>query len=431
MKNIVLQKIRIPAAFFLLYNALLNAVFADNRYFKIFAVGCAVFSALLLFCCIKEDGGRVYKAVFSAVFSTAFLASAAGVFGVIVCYRIGAALFILISASEIIRLEIRAKNRVFAHIAAVVFAYIPLIASLCFVYCDIKPELYGNGTVTVSDNGGYETVSKRTYTTDRGYSVIYYPETDTDTKLPVIAYLHGFFIYNTSDEYEQTFYYLSSCGYIVIAPNYESMFLDPANYTSTAVNQINDGIKFAEDSLGLKPAKRDGEYLIGLVGHSVGAVTALNICAEDKLPGVRFAVSLNASDGGADIIPKDDLSGIDKSVNVLMAVGKDDTEPCFRTSASRWESLSDHPGENKAFYVLYSDENGEERVIAAHRFMKKNESTSDNLIRYGVHKWCKAIAEWSFYGESYDNWHGEAALYMGYWSDGTPLRPASSGMIEY
>ena len=53
MKNVFLQKIRIPAAFLLVHSAILNALFADNRHFFVFAVGGTVFSALLLFCCIK------------------------------------------------------------------------------------------------------------------------------------------------------------------------------------------------------------------------------------------------------------------------------------------------------------------------------------------------------------------------------------------
>lgn len=429
MKNKVIEKIRTPARFLLIYCAIFNALFADNKYFFVFAVGCILVSAFLLACCLKDKSGHIYKVLFSVFFAVSSLASFSGLLGNIAGYRTGAMLFIIISVSELAAFEKRAGRRAFAHIAAAVFAYLPLAAALCFISCDVKPELCGNGTTYVSYNGGYEKVSKRTYTTDRGYSVIYYPETENETALPVIAYLHGFFVFNSSDSYEETYYYLASCGYIVIAPNYESIFLDPANYTKCAAAQIKDGISFAEDSLKVKPAKRDGEYLIGLAGHSVGAVTALNICAERKLP-VKFAVSLNASDGGADIIPKDDLSLADGDINILMAVGADDTEPCFRTSRTMWESLSDHPEENKAFYVLYSDENKEERVIADHIFMKENGGSSGNLIKYGVHKWCRAIADWSFYGKDYESWHGASALDMGEWSDGTKLKPAASG-IKY
>ena len=113
-----------------------------------------------------------------------------------------------------------------------------------------------------------------------------------------------------------------------------------------------------------------------------------------------------------------------------MAIGEDDTENAFRTSAYYYNSLSDHPEEKKAFYILYSEEHGEERVTADHKWMKKNESTVDNLIKYGALKWCKAIADWSFNGEDYDNWHGENALYMGRWSDGTELKRAGQGIDQ-
>ena len=428
MRDVILNKIRIPAAFLLVYGAILNALFADNRYFIIFAISCAVFSALLLLCTLILDDGRVYKILFSVFYACAFLSALSGIIGNIAGYRVGALLFIIISVSELIRMQKRAGKRVFSHIAAAVFAYIPLTLALCFICCDIKPEICGAGTVYVSDNGGYCTVSKRSYTTARGYSVIYYPETDTVTELPVIAYLHGFYVFNNSDMYEDTYYYLASCGYIVIAPNYESMFMDPANYTDCAAAQIKDGIAFAEKTLKTKPAERNGEYQIGLAGHSVGAVTALNICAENRLP-VKFAAAFDASDGGADIIPKDDLSTVDKELNILMAVGADDTENCFRTSAYLWNGISGHGEDKKAFYVLYSDEHGGERVIADHKWMKDNGSTAGNHRKYGAYKWCKAIADWSFYGEGYESWHGEQALYMGVWGDGTEVKRASSGVI--
>ena len=100
MKYDILNKIRIPASFILLYNALLNAVFADNVYFKIFAVASAAFSALLLFCCIKEKENRIYIIIFSIFYVAAVLSAAAGIFGSVVFYRIGAAMFIVISVSE-------------------------------------------------------------------------------------------------------------------------------------------------------------------------------------------------------------------------------------------------------------------------------------------------------------------------------------------
>ena len=65
MKNNVLNKIRTPVIFLLSYSAILNAVFADNRYFSMFAVCSSVFSALLLVCCVKYDTDTGYKRLFS------------------------------------------------------------------------------------------------------------------------------------------------------------------------------------------------------------------------------------------------------------------------------------------------------------------------------------------------------------------------------
>ena len=420
-----LKIIRNISVFAALFCSLFNAVSADNRYFKIFAISAAALCAVLLICAHIEVAPHGYKAAMTVFYAVTVPAVAAGLLGSIDGYRTGALLLIIISVSELIRLTKRTGKNAVKQIFIVLFAYVPLIITFCFIFCDIKPELRGNETLYASEfpqSGEYETVIKRTYATGRGASVIYYPD-GKEGETPVIAYLHGYYIYNISDRYEDTLYYLASCGYIVLAPNYENMFLNPENFTTYAEVQIKDGIKYAENTLKLKPEKACDEYKLGLVGHSVGAVTALNFCAENKMK-VDFVLSLDASDGGSDLIPKRDLSGIDENINVLMAVGADDNEACFSTSAGFRNSLSSHDDEKKAFYVLYSDENGDEKVIADHNWMKHNDSTADNLIRYGAHKWAKALAEWSFYGKNYDLWHSDAALNMGKWSDGTDIKPA-------
>lgn len=410
-----------------LYCALLNAVVADNRYFKVFAILGAIFCAILLAYAFFEKAAYAYRASYSVLYFLTVISVIAGLFGNIDAYRCGALLLILLSVSELLRFVIRNK-KVLVFVMAAVFVIVPLFSALTFIALDIKPELNGNAELYASEfpqNGEYN-VTKRTYTTGRGASVIYYPS-DKKGEAPVIAYLHGYYIYNTSDEYEDTLYYLASCGYIVLAPNYENMFLDPNNFTSYLEIQIRDGIKYAENTLDVKPAKKDGEYMLGLVGHSVGAVTALNFCAENRMK-VGFVLALDASDGNSGFIPKRDLSSIGADVNVLMAVGYDDNDACFDTSLKFYNSLTEHDGAKKAFYVLYSDENGDEKVIADHNWMKDNGSTKDNLKRYGAHKWAAALAEWTFYGKDCDGWHSDAALDMGEWSDGTSVVKATSGV---
>ncbi len=408
MKN----KLRNPAAFIDLFCAILNALFADNRYFFVFAVSCTVFSALLLYFCLKSDEKYEYKAVFSVFYAVAVPSALCGLFGNVSGYRCGALLFIIIGASETVRMIKRVNKKALA----AAFAAVPLAAALCFIACDIKPELKGNET--------HGAVTKRTYDTSRGASVIYLPENARGGETPAIAYLHGFYAYNNSDIYEDTYYYLASQGYIVIAPNYESIFLNPAYYSKTAAEQITDGMKYAERA-GFKVGG------VGLIGHSVGAVTALNICAEELLP-VKFVMALDASDGGADIIPKKSLSGVSPDLNVLIAAGEDDNSDCFETSLFFRDSLKDHPESAKAFYVLQSDENGNEYVKADHNWMIKKSGEADNLLVNAAFKWAKALADWTFYGENYDMWHGDTALDMGTWSDGKALKPAvrGTGLME-
>lgn len=424
-----LKIIRNVSVFAALFCSLLNIAASDNNYYEVFAVSCAALCAVLLICDHIDETPYSYKVTATVFYAVALPAVTAGLFGSFDGYRTGALLLLIISVSELIRLSVRTGKKPLFHILTVVFAYIPLVFALCFVFCDARPELFGNETLDRSDyphGGEYKTVIKRTFKTKRGESVIYFPE-GKEGETPVIAYLHGYYIFNISDWYEDAMYYLASVEYIVIAPDYENMFLHPDNFTSYAEAQIKDGIKYAEDNLKLKPEKKDGEYMLGLAGHSVGAVTSLNICAENRMK-VRFVLSLDASDGNVGLIPKRSVCGIDPDINILMAVGADDNDACFKTTSAFWADLSAHDEDKKAFYVLYSDKNGEERVTADHNWMRKNSSTTDNLNVYAEHNWAQALAEWSFYGKNYDGWHSDNALYMGKWSDGTDVKPAKKGI---
>lgn len=77
-----------------------------------------------------------------------------------------------------------------------------------------------------------------------------------------------------------TMVHLASAGYIVIAPNYENTLVQTKNYVSYTSAQIIDGLAYAEKLDSITPARNeDGTYMFGLMGHSAGGVTLMNLAS--------------------------------------------------------------------------------------------------------------------------------------------------------
>ena len=307
---------------------------------------------------------------------------------------------------------------------------IALVCSItnCFLFPK-APQALDVVSVTQQEST-YSQVYKTTYPTERKKSTIYYPDAPEGTQLPVIAFLHGYFFFDITDTYEDTLINLASEGYIVLSLNYEDIKTPTADYVDIASTQIQDGIAYAQN-LSVTPAvDKNGEVLFGLMGHSAGGVTALNLAScyrEKSIPKPRFIFTMSACDGGNSLVPTYDLPTVDPDTNLLMTFGEEEDDNVWHTNESSWNTLTQIPVERRQWIVLYSDANGSDKLVADHGWMTTtNSSTVDSLRRYGCWKWSVAIANDTFYSKDHSLWYGGTAeqLFMGVWGDGTPVHTA-------
>ena len=310
MKTI--EKLRIPALILLVLCSALNAVTADNEFFHIFAVGTVVFGALTVLCCLYDSIAVWYKISVCCLFAVFSVFAVAGLFGAVICYKAGRYGSLLLSGLELLRYLYGKRNA--AVKAASFLLLLPLLSATAFACLDGRAELHGDRVIEV---GGVSVV-KDVYTSARGHSVVYYPE-NREGDLPVVVYLHGFWFCDSSDGYSVSAAELSSRGYAVIMPNYENIFVRPDHYTEYAAKQTRQGIAHLKKS-GIGVGK-----LTGVAGHSVGALVASCLCADAQKYGfedVRFAVLLDPSDGGVDMIPYPEAERIDGDIALTLITGE-------------------------------------------------------------------------------------------------------------
>ena len=352
-------KLRPAAVFALVWCAALNAVVADNAYFHVFAAGTAVFGTLCLLICYAGKTELWYSLTLTVIFAVYAPCAVAGMFGVIQCYRIGCIGSLVFAASELIRYLYDPSARRAGRTLAAVFVAVPLLASVVFCTADSAALLHGDAVIE-AENG--VAVNKCVYASARGYSVVYYPA-GAEGKTPLIAYLHGYYPYNSSDAYEQTAAYLASRGYAVIMPNYENVFVRPDHHAEYAAEQIKQGIAYLQRQ-GIE-ADTDNW---GLAGHSVGALVSACLCTDhDKyeLPEPNFDVLLDPSDGGVGLIPYPDMNRFPAQTRLLVLIGDGDKGNAERICAALYGDTVHIPQQRRAFYILAAGDGA-----ADHNWMK-------------------------------------------------------------
>ncbi len=280
--------------------------------------------------------------------------------------------------------------------------------------------------------------------TNAGNSYIYQPAGGAlPSSLPVIAYLHGYEADNGLSANEALVVHIVKKGYIVIYCNYEILGVLPSNFESNAAKNINDGLNHIKaDSTCIQPATNpDGTLKFGLIGWSVGGVTAINIAAAnypaDYVPQPQFVMAIEANNGGdifgEEVTPMNDANNIPSDTNILMIMAEEDAKlnTTWNTSSRYWSQITQIPESRRQWIGLYSDYNGtpdSNDLKAVHRWVAGGGSRDkiNALDYYGSYKWCVAIANDTFYGTDRRYWYGNTPeqTFMGNWSDGSAVNPA-------
>lgn len=254
------------------------------------------------------------------------------------------------------------------------------------------------------------------------------PKLDT---APVIVFIHGWGGINP-DYYDTWIEHLVRKGNIVIYPLYQSWssLLMSNRYTSNCLQAIADAIELLqEQDRRLKPDL--GKFAI--VGHSVGAVLALNIAALARQSGLPVPKAIMAvQPRRVPMLSVEDLSGI-PSRTLLLVIAADRDTLSAADAVRLFRSATRIPFEGKDFITLISDDYGQPCLTADHlapvcnaiglgKFFMKGDTNA--LDYYGTWKLFDALTGAAFYGKyrEYALGNTPQQRYMGKWSDGKPVK---------
>jgi hypothetical protein len=323
------------------------------------------------------------------------------------------------------------------------------IAIVCFllalsfvcVSCITPPDQPSSGPG--GSNYLYSSYTRISYTsTSAGDSYIYQPSGGSlPSNLPIIAYMHGYELDDGMSANEALVIHIVKKGYIVIYCNYEIAGILPKHFEENAAQNIDDGINYikAHSDFIQPDTNADGIIKFGLIGWSVGGVTALNIASNyvnDGVPKPQFVIAMETNNGGkifGEVTPMNDANNIPSDTNILMVMAEEDSEITWNKSFKYWSEMTQIPESRKQWIGLYSDDYGYPDLVANHRWEAGGGSRDkiDALDYYGSYKWCVAIANDTFYGTDRSYWYGNTSeqIFMGKWSDGSDVieAKASSG----
>jgi len=260
---------------------------------------------------------------------------------------------------------------------------------------------------------------------DRKYWV-YQPAEPQPAQAPVVVFLHGWGVLSP-DPYLFWLEHLVRKGNIVIYPRYQASWLTPTDtFTQNAIDAVKDALNWLERDPGRVQPDRTK---FAILGHSYGGTITANMAHRWESAGLPqpraiMPVQPGTEDGGTDNI--DSLSDIPSTVLMNCHVGADDKAAGRAVCDIIWDRTSQIPAANRDYVVMYSDPYGEPDLDADHRAPAggPNGEEVDALDWYGFWKDFDALRDCAFYGTNCAYGVGDTPehRFMGFWSDGTPVR---------
>ena len=260
------------------------------------------------------------------------------------------------------------------------------------------------------------------------------PDRAVDEALPVVLFAHGMGLTSHS-AYRSWIQHLVRRGNIVIYPTYHTGgIVDPRTFTDNTAKATREALKRCD---GKKHRLADIDRFT-MVGHSLGGTIIANLAARPKhfgLPRPGALMLLQPGDTRADkgigaLFPKitEDHGTIPKGTLMLIV----DVENDYFVSPKAGQRIYDNAGQidlgDKRRLLLRSDHHGGQPIIADHMLPMAwtTSQTSQgrvNAYDYALWKWLDALQSTAQGDDAHRELvFGEAALDVGRWSDGTPVR---------
>jgi pimeloyl-ACP methyl ester carboxylesterase len=260
---------------------------------------------------------------------------------------------------------------------------------------------------------------------------VFVPEGVADAvraEMPVVLLLHGFGA-TDPQTYRGWITHLVRSGNVVVYPDYQPegfLVFDQAAFVENMVA----GTERAFDQAGLDPDA------IHVVGHSLGAVIGVAAIGEGPDGGLPPVASLTlVAPGGCSTcgstsgfgIPLPETLEVPAGMLVHAVTGSDDAIVGDGDARAIWSRLEDIPAGQKRFVDVRSDGHGEPVLVADHLFVQSDGFGSgvDALDWFGAWRPLDALIACAETGELCEVALGTdaEALFMGEWSDGTPVAP--------
>jgi len=279
---------------------------------------------------------------------------------------------------------------------------------------------------------------------------IFEPDSPRPPSAPLILFIHGWGAMNPQS-YGAWIDHLVRKGNIVVYPRYQKSLRTPPQ---EFVPQVLSSFKSALETLRTKGSIRADVEKFAIVGHSMGGIISANVAAlssSSHLPHVKALMIIEPGKTESLIkrstLALEDLSKISLPLFLLVVVGDEDKVVGDSDAKKIFQQTINIPLEKKNYVVVHSDRYGSLELVANHispaapdtdydsGIMEKFEvdgfENVDTLDYYGYWKLFDGLTDCAFYERNCEYALGNTPeqRFMGYWSDGTPLRELTVKII--
>ena len=256
----------------------------------------------------------------------------------------------------------------------------------------------------------------------RGFWV-FEPTDPTPTVAPLIVFNHGWsaifpFFYKAWIEH------IVRRGNIVVYPQYQLGFVIGTRHaTQNAMYAVKKAISLLQGESYVTPDLDK----FAIVGHSLGGGITAEMAAlaqQEGLPCPKAVMPVQPF-VRFDTMMKD-FQGIPATTVLLVVVGEDDTVVGNYSGKLIFSTSTQVPFDRKDFIIQRTDRYGDPPLVADHvaPVCIPGGSSVDAMDYYSTWKLFDALTDYAFYGINQDYCLGNTPeqRFMGYWSDGTPVK---------
>ena len=260
---------------------------------------------------------------------------------------------------------------------------------------------------------------------------IYLPDAPRPAKAPVVLLIPGYGAWHP-DQYRDWIRHMVKMGYIVVWARADQSIFAVWMYLSDAEAAWIDALdRLNNDPALIRPKRRNGRMVTGMVGHSIGgwitpAMASRAGKGRVRYPPPKAVVSITPGQG---FLPPMDFSGVLSDTKLVITAGDQDTIACAGSARKIWAGTHHIPDANRDLLFVQTDRKvtGIIGLTAHHMYPTGLRGIGvDNMDFHGLWKPSVGALNCGIYGEdcSYALGNGShQQVHTGFWSDLVPAKP--------